>query len=111
VGVFIGKHGLLQQPIGFLIESCRISHDSRVELLALGPQKASSEFIDYHTITYYRMPYAFTKQYYRLQELIRMEFRRILWPLSLTRHLSNPTRSRSFRQWFSAQNWLMRFIH
>ena len=76
------------------------------------PWKTTSEFIDYHTISWYfcyRKPYAFTKWYYRLQELSRMEFRRIRCPLSLTRHPSSPTRSHSFRQWYSAQNWLIRF--
>ena len=77
-----------------------------------GPRKTTSEFIDYHTISCYlcyRKPYAFTKWYYRLQELIRIEFCQIVCPLSLTRHRSSPTRSHSFRQWFSAQNWLIRF--
>ena len=76
------------------------------------PRNTTSQFIDYHTISWYfcyRKPYAFNKWYYRLQQLIRMEFRWILCPLSLTRHPSSPTRSHSFRQWYSAQNWLIRF--
>ena len=76
------------------------------------PRKTTSEFIDDHTISWYscyRKPYALTKWYYRLQELIRMEFRRILCPLSLTRHPFSPTRSHSFGQWYSAQNWFIWF--
>ena len=76
------------------------------------PRKTTSEFIDYHTISWYicyRKPYALTKWYYCLQELIRMEFRRILCPLSLTRHPSSPARSHSFRQWYSTKNCLIRF--
>ena len=76
------------------------------------PRKTTSEFIDYHTISWYfcyRKPYVFTEYYYRLQESIRMEFRQILCSLSSTRHPSNPTRSHSFRQWYSTKNCLIQF--
>ena len=38
-----------------------------------------------------------------------MEYHRVLYVLSITRHLSSPTRLHSFRHWYSAKNWLIPF--